>query len=91
MPKCPKCKKNIKYLKRYTLGEKISFLTKRGPEPYCTVENMLNEPYTMDNDFIPSTKRGATDDFECPGCSAVLFKNSAKAEKFMKCKNPERD
>ena len=70
MPKCPKCKKEIDYLKNYQSGENYDEF------------QLLNGERDYDNKgFEPD---GRVNDYECPECSEIIFIREKEAVKFLK-------
>lgn len=67
---CPKCNKEIDFLKNYQSGEM-----------YYMVEMETNSLGNYDEqEFLPDNK---VNDYECPECSEVLFTDEKKALKFL--------
>jgi len=73
MPKCPKCGKEIDYLRDFSpvWCEYNLRIGENGEEYYEFVDDSL----PMDN---------INDEYECPECSEVLFKNHDDAVKFLR-------
>jgi hypothetical protein len=70
MPKCPKCKKEIDYLKYY--------------EPREAYYHFRVRQSLADYEMIELLDLDEVGDFECPECSEVLFNDEAEAEKFLR-------
>ena len=69
MPKCPKCGEEINYLRDFMLEEFKLTVDENGYVHYELVDaSVLN--------------RG--DEYKCPKCSAVLFRDEKEAVKFLK-------
>jgi uncharacterized C2H2 Zn-finger protein len=72
-PKCPKCKKEISFLKNCTsdITEEYKFsVSGKGFPEY---------------EFIDSVRDGR-DEFKCPECGATLFDNEDEAIRFLQKK-----
>jgi len=73
MPKCPKCGKEIDYLKDYfPVWQEYNMRINENGEEY----------YEFVNDSIPMDVMN--DEFECPECGEILFKNHDDAVKFLR-------
>lgn len=77
MAKCPKCSEEITYLKNWSRSwqEFRCYLDIQGDwqcEPACNIEP---------DDMTP-------DDYECPECNKVLFRDHDEAEQFLKGQTP---
>ena len=79
MPNCPKCDADIKHLKDYAFGATIVYI--------FSVSEEGRAHYSFKRDIIEGTK----DEFECPECTAVLFKNEEEALAFLKGESIERE
>ena len=73
MPKCPKCGAEIDHLHHfgYYLQKADFWLNGKG------------EPNYDNWDDVGSMKEG-TEEYRCPECDQVLFKNEDEAKKFLK-------
>jgi len=65
--KCPKCNKNIEHLLNVTSG-------------FNTYELFPGGQYDQINDFEPDHN---INDFRCPECDAILFKDETEAIEFL--------
>ncbi len=71
MAKCPRCRKEVDYLKAYQGGEDYDhlYVDKEGYADYHRKE------------FLPD---GNGSEYECPECSKVLFRDEEEAVEFLK-------
>lgn len=68
--RCPKCNKEVDFLKHYSSGEM-----------YYQFEVETNSlGHYEEQEFLPDNK---VNDYECPYCSETLFTNEKKALKFL--------
>lgn len=73
MPKCPKCGKEIDYLKDYfPVWQEYNMRINENGEEY----------YEFVDDSIPMDEMN--DEFECPECCEILFRNHDDAVKFLR-------
>lgn len=73
MPKCPKCKKEIYYLKYIESGEMVwRFSVSKS-------ENKIEDIWEQDEFYSD----GSGGYFECPECGETLFLNVEEAKKFL--------
>ena len=71
MPKCPECKREISYLFLYELiGKKRKFFLDKQNDAEVNTITQLEDE----------------DEYECPKCYAILFKDWDEAEKFLQGK-----
>ena len=68
--RCPKCKKEIDFLKNYVSGENY----------YMVWDNEDGSMRYEEQDFQTDNK---VNDYECPHCSETLFTDEQKALKFL--------
>ena len=68
--RCPKCNKDIDWLKNYQSGESYSI--------FSVESNSLGD---YDEQEFQSDDK--VNDYECPYCAEVLFKDEEKALKFL--------
>jgi hypothetical protein len=66
-PHCPKCYKEIDWLKSYESGEMYRMLFDDG--------HYEEQEFQADN---------GTNDYECPECCEVIFRDDDSAQKFLK-------
>jgi hypothetical protein len=67
LPKCPKCKKEIDYVKCYSKAEQIFNVSLEQYPKHWKTTKALNYNHI---DTISLDKK---DDYECPECNAELF------------------
>jgi len=73
VPICPKCHKEIDYLKNYVSGE----------NSYTFSLSEFDGKTISDYDFGEFQTDGKTNDYECPNCSKLLFTDEEKARAFL--------